>query len=135
MLRVTAVCAVVYTVFCLRDLMANRNALIAIDCLGIATLVGSLVASQRALRLLWVGLPFLGMGFFYALFVPFDKALRHPNPEFVILFGGQHYSFYGRHAVGVAQWWLHGMVMGIAVCIFVVLDFSQHRLFLGTQLQ
>jgi phosphoglycerol transferase MdoB-like AlkP superfamily enzyme len=95
MLRVTAICAAVYTVFCLRDLMADRNALIAIDCLGIASLVASLAAGQRALRLLWICLPLLGMGFLYVLFVPFDNVLRKPDPEFVLLSAGSIILFTG----------------------------------------
>jgi hypothetical protein len=85
MLRVTAVCAAAYTALYLRDVMVNRDALIAVDCVGIASLVASLAAGQRALRLLWVCLPLIGMGFFYALFIPLDDMLRHPGPEFALL--------------------------------------------------
>ncbi len=95
MLGVTAIGATAYTIFCLHDLMANRNALIAIDCLGIASLVASLTAGQRALRLFWVCLPLLGMGFFYSLFIPSDRMLRHPDPEFVVLAAGSLVLFVG----------------------------------------
>ena len=95
MLRVTAVCAAIYTVFCLRDLMAYRNALIAVDCMGIASFAASLVAGQRALRLLWICLPLLGMGFLYALFVPLDIVSQHPDPEFAVLSAGSIVLFMG----------------------------------------
>jgi arylsulfatase A-like enzyme len=85
MLRVTAICAAAYTVLCLRDMMVNRNAMIAVDCVGTASFVASLAAGQRALRLLWVCLPLIGMGFLYALFIPFDNMLRHPSSEFILL--------------------------------------------------
>lgn len=85
MLRVTAVCAAAYTVLCLRDLMANRNALIAIDCVGMTSLVACLAAGQRALRLLWACVPLIGMVFFYVLFIPCDNMLRHPSSEFILL--------------------------------------------------
>ena len=95
MWRVTAVCAAAYTAVCLRDLMVNRNALVAIDCVGFASLIAGLAAGQRPLRLVWVGLPLLGMGFFYALFVPLDNVLRHPAPEFEMLFAGSIVLFAG----------------------------------------
>jgi Sulfatase len=115
MLRVTAVCAAAYTAICLRglmvnhDLLSNRHALIAVDCVGIASFVASLAAGQRTLRLLWVCLPLILMGFFYALFISFDKMISHPLSEFilleavcVILFTGA--SVLTRRAGGYAAW-------------------------------
>jgi len=84
-LRVTAISAAVYTAFCLHDLTVDRNALIAVDCLGIASFVGGFATGQRALRLWWICLSLLGIVFLYALFLPLDKMLRHPDPEFVLL--------------------------------------------------
>jgi arylsulfatase A-like enzyme len=95
MWRVTAVCAAAYTAVCLRDLMVDRNALVAIDCVGLASLVAGLAAGRRAMRLIWVGLPLLGMVFFYALFVPLGNLLRHPDPEFETLFTGSVILFAG----------------------------------------
>jgi len=95
MWRVTAVCAAAYTAICLRDLMVNRNALVAVDCVGLASLVARLAAGQRALRLAWVGLPLLGMVFFYTLFIPLGNLLRHPDPEFETLFIGSIILFAG----------------------------------------
>ncbi len=95
MWRVTAVCAAAYTAVCLRDLMVDRNALVAVDCVGFASLVAGLAAGQRAMCLVWVGLPLLGMVFFYALFVPLDNLLRHPAPEFEMLFAGSIVLFAG----------------------------------------
>jgi sulfatase-like protein len=85
MLRITAVCAAAYTALYMYDVLVNRDALIVVDCVGIASLIASPAAGQRALRLLWVCLPLIGMGFFYALFIPSDNMLRHPDPEFALL--------------------------------------------------
>ena len=112
MLRVTAICAAAYTALCLRDVMVNRNAVIAVDCVGIASLVASFAAGQRALHLLWVCLPLIGMGFLYALFTPFDDMVRHPDSEFILFIGDQHYSFRGHEPVDMAWWRLRGVVGG-----------------------
>jgi Sulfatase len=94
-LRVTAVVAAVYTAFCLHDLIVDRNALIAVDCLGIASFVGSLAAGRRALRPLWIGLSLFGMGFMYVLFIPFARMIKHPDPEFALLSLGSIILFVG----------------------------------------
>jgi hypothetical protein len=110
MLRITAVCAAVYTVLYLRDeVMTNRDSVIAVDCVGMASLVASLAAGQRALRLLWVCLPLIGMGFFYALFIPLDNVIRHPDPEFVLLSAASVILFTGASLLawrggGYAAW-------------------------------
>jgi arylsulfatase A-like enzyme len=95
MLRVTAICAAAYTVFCLRDLAENRDALIALDCVGIISFVASLVPGQRPLRLFWVCSPLLGMAFFYGLLMSFNSSLLQPNPEFALLTAGSVVLFTG----------------------------------------
>jgi arylsulfatase A-like enzyme len=88
MLRVTAICAVAYTVLCLNDLMPYRKALIVIDCVGVASLLAAICSGQRPLPRLWVWLPLILMGFWFALFHSFTSLLNPPVLEFLLLWWG-----------------------------------------------
>lgn len=87
MLRVTAVFATVYIALCLRDFSDFRNALVVLDCLGIACLFFS---GAGRINPLWMALPVAAAGSLFVLFHSFDRSLQFAsmNPEFSILLWG-----------------------------------------------
>jgi hypothetical protein len=87
-LRLTAVSAGAYVVFCLRDLTKYQHALVIVGCVGVACLLSSW-GVRRALGLFWIGLFALGVGFVFGLFYGLDTRLTfaHADPEFALLTG------------------------------------------------
>lgn len=87
MLRVTAVFAAAYVAICLGDFMDYRNALVILDCIGIACLVFN---ASGPLNPFWMALPILGASSLFILFLPFraGAGLSEMNPEFAVLLWG-----------------------------------------------
>jgi hypothetical protein len=85
-LSVTAVFAVLYAAFFLKDLGVSRNSLCVADCLGIACL---LIASVFRQPVNWfcLMLPWLGIGFMFLMFREKVPNLMNLDPEFAILCG------------------------------------------------
>jgi arylsulfatase A-like enzyme len=87
-LRITAICAGLYVALCLRDFRRYHNALVIVDCVGVACLLVSWRAG-RSLGLGWISLFVLGAGFIFGLFYGLEARLSfaHADPEFVVLTG------------------------------------------------
>ena len=67
-LHLTALCAGGYSLFCLRELAAYSNALVAADCLGVVSLMIALLPGKK-LQLAWLAAPAVwSIGFAGALF-------------------------------------------------------------------
>lgn len=84
MLRVTAVFATVYIAVCMRDFSEYRDALVVLDCLGIACLF---FGGTRTLNPVWISLPVITAGSLFVLFQPLQPSLglTRMNPEFSLL--------------------------------------------------
>jgi phosphoglycerol transferase MdoB-like AlkP superfamily enzyme len=108
-LMATAVFAALYTALNLKSFVDFRNAIIILDCVGLASLPGSFRAGQRPLSPLWIySLPILMISLF-VLFHPFDDSIRLPNSEFILLSLGGIVLFAGvtlliRQRGGYAVW-------------------------------
>ena len=86
MLRVTAIFATAYIIFCLRDLREYRDPLIIVDCIGLACLV----LNGGSLNPFWMAMPLVSASFFFILFRPFQRGLglTNMNREFSVLLWG-----------------------------------------------
>ncbi|HVU26243.1 MAG TPA: sulfatase-like hydrolase/transferase [Verrucomicrobiae bacterium] len=88
-LLVTAAFAAIYTAFYLKDLASSHHALIVADIIGLISLLVGFRSNQRPLASFWLGLFFVLVISFFALFHSLGENLRHLIPEFIVLsFGG-----------------------------------------------
>jgi len=107
MLRLTAVCATVYILLFLRGFSEYRNALIVLDCLGIACLVFN---GSGSLNPFYMALPALCGASLFFLFRPFSAGLglTGMNPEFSVLLWVLVLSLVGITAIA----WKRGFLCG-----------------------
>ncbi len=105
MLHVTSICAGVYTVLCLRDLMEYRNALIAVDAIGLSCfLMRDVTKSLRASTWLILAICLASL---FALFYRFDTLLAAPSPLFIVITVGSIILFAGVSALA----WRRGFLV------------------------
>jgi glucan phosphoethanolaminetransferase (alkaline phosphatase superfamily) len=115
---VTAVFAALYIAICLRDFREFRNALVIIDCLGIACLF----LGAGSLNPFWLALPIVGAGSLFILFQPFQASLRlaYMNPQFSVLLWGYLILLLGVSLIA----WRRGFLAGWArILPFVIAAF------------
>ncbi len=107
MLRVTAVCATAYIVLCLRDFAEYRNALVVLDCLGIACLMFN---GSGSLNPFYMALPAICGASLFFLFRPFHPGLglTAMNPEFCVLLWGAVLSLAGVTFLAWKRGFLYG---------------------------
>lgn len=85
-LRVTGILAAVYIVLLSRYLIHCREAVLAVDCVGLSCLLAG-IGSQKPLGWFWLAQPFLWVSFFIILFRSQVDNLIHFSPHFIVLSG------------------------------------------------
>lgn len=100
-LRITAICATLYIILCLRNLLWYHENLLVLDCIGLTTFLGAW-KSPRRLHLVVPIVLFASMMFFYFLFRGFHAMLTWwgVNREFLILTAGSVVLFTGVSLLG-----------------------------------
>ena len=101
-LRVTAACAGVYAALFFHDFSGYHDALIIVDCVGVACLLSSWGA-RKPLGLVWTGLFMLGASFVIGLSYGLDSRLdwTQMDPEFAVLTGAGLVLIFG---VSLLSW-------------------------------